>query len=116
MDQLVADRESFMAVVCKWHTGHERPDQVEHCENVANLLDQALSLDPLPVTARRDMLLAALGHDLYEDSEVPQVEILRFGKEVDQLIRMLTEEKDGVGPYVERVASGPEEVRLIKLC
>ena len=89
---------------------------MQHCENVATLLDQALNLDQPTVAARRDMILAALGHDLYEDSEIPQAEILRFGKEVDQLIRALTEEKDGVGPYVERVASGPEEVRLIKLC
>ena len=102
-----------MAIVRKWHAGHERPDQVEHCENVAALLDQALDLDSPAVAARRDMILAALGHDLYEDSKIPQAEILKFGKEVDQLIRALTEEIDGVGPYVERVASGPEEARLI---
>jgi hypothetical protein len=116
MDQIVVDRESFMALVRKWHEGHERPDQVEHCENVAKLLDQALILDQPAVAARRDMILAALGHDLYEDSRIPQAEILRFGKEVDELIRALTEESDGVGPYVERVASGSEEARLIKLC
>jgi hypothetical protein len=116
MDQPIADREDFMAIVRKWHAGHERPDQVEHCENVAALLDQALDLDSPAVAARRDMILAALGHDLYEDSKIPQAEILKFGKEVDQLIRALTEEIDGVGPYVERVASGPEEARLIKLC
>ena len=116
MDQHIVDRDSFMALVRKWHAGHERPDQVEHCENVANLLDQALNLEPSGIAARRDMILAALGHDLYEDSKIPQAEILKFGKEVDQLIRALTEETDGVGPYVERVASGPEEARLIKLC
>jgi hypothetical protein len=116
MEQHITDRDSFMVVVRKWHQGHERPDQVDHCENVASLLDQALNLDQPAVTARRDMILAALGHDLYEDSKIPQAEILRFGKEVDQLIRVLTEEKDGVGPYVERVAAGPEEARLIKLC
>jgi hypothetical protein len=116
MAHFIADRDTFMALVRKWHEGHERPDQVEHCENVANLLDQALNLDQPAVAARRDIILAALGHDLYEDSKIPQAEILRFGKEVDQLIRALTEEKDGVGPYVERVASGPEEARLIKLC
>jgi len=116
MDQLISERDGFMAVVRKWHEGHERPNQVEHCENVANLLDKALNLDSPSVAARRDMILAALGHDLYEDSKIPQAEILKFGKEVDQLIRALTEEKDGVGPYVERVASGPEEARLIKLC
>src|SRR4051812_39002815 len=113
MDQHIVDRESFMTLVRKWHAGHERPDQVEHCENVANLLDQALNLEPSAIAARRDMILAALGHDLYEDSEISQAEILKaeilkFGKEVDQLIRALTEESDGVGPYVERVASGPE--------
>jgi hypothetical protein len=116
MDQHIVDRESFMAIVRHWHEGHERPDQVQHCEDVANLLGQALNLDRPAVAARRDMILAALGHDLYEDSTIPQAEILRFGKEVDQLIRAVTEEKDGVGPYVERVASGPEEARLIKLC
>lgn len=116
MDQLVADRDRFLAIVRRWHAGHERVDQVEHCENVANLLNRALDLEPGPVAARREMILAALGHDLYEDSEIPPSDVIAFGADVDQLIRVVTEEKDGVGPYVERVAVGPEEARLIKLC
>jgi hypothetical protein len=117
MDQISTDREQFLALVRQWHAGHAREDQVEHCVNVADLLVRALDLEPAPVAARHDMVLAALGHDLYEDSDIERADVARdFGNQVDKLIQALTEEKDGVGPYVERVAAGPEEARLIKLC
>lgn len=62
------------------------------------------------------MVLAALGHDLYEDSAISTAEIVAgYGPEVDALIRELTEE-GGVTQYVEQVASGSEEARLIKFC
>ena len=50
------------------------------------------------MSGRREMILAALGHDLYEDSAIPRAEVA------------------GVAEFVERVASGSEEARLIKLC
>jgi len=65
---------------------------------------------------RRDMLLAALGHDLYEDSAIRPADIIAdYRAGVDRLIRRLTQSAD-VPAYLEQVASGPEEARLIKLC
>ena len=117
MDQLGDDRERFLALIRHWHAEHPRRDQVEHCINVASLLERALDLEATPIPARRDMTLAALGHDLYEDSKIPREQVAAdYGKAVDHLIRALTEEQDGVGPYVERMASAPEEARLIKFC
>lgn len=116
MDQLGADRERFLALVREWHAGHPRADQVQHCANVANQLERALDLEPAPVAARRDMILAALGHDLYEDSHVPPASVMEFGEEVHGLIQHLTEGTAGVAAYVERMASAPEEARLIKFC
>ena len=66
------------------------------------------------MAARRDILLAALGHDLYEDTEIPRQDIVDgFGSEVDALIRWLTEGAS-VPEYVEQVAKSPEEARLIE--
>ena len=88
---------------------------VDHCINVMRLLDTALTKEPVTVAGRREMLLAALGHDLYEDSAIPSADVAaEYGSEVDWLIAAVTE-RAGVVEFVERVASGPEEVRLIKL-
>jgi hypothetical protein len=117
VDQLDADREQFLTLIRRWHAAQPRPDQVRHCENVMRWLEQALDLDAVPRPARRDMVLAALGHDLFEDTAIPPADIVaNFGAQVDRLIRTLTEGPDGVPAYVEQVASGPEEGRLIKLC
>jgi hypothetical protein len=62
------------------------------------------------------MILAALGHDLYEDSGIDRAQVATdFGSDVDLLIEAVTE-RHGVAEFVERVVSGPEEARLIKLC
>jgi hypothetical protein len=117
MDQLATDRDRFLDLIRRWHAGHLRGDQVDHCVNVMRWLDRALDLEPAPIAGRREMVLAALGHDLYEDSAIPPKDIVAgYGEEVDRLIRGLTEQGGDIRGYVERVASGPEEVRLIKLC
>ena len=72
-------------------------DQVGQSEEAIAQFKQALKLEPPALAPRRDMILAALGHDLYEDSQIPQAEILKFGVEVDQLILLLTEGADGPG-------------------
>lgn len=109
MDRLETDREAFVALIQHWHARHPREDQVEHCINVASWLERALDREPHPVEARRDMILAALGQDLYEDTPISPAEIIMaFGPEVDCLIRGVTEdEAAGVAAFVERVASGP---------
>lgn len=105
----------FLGLIKFWHEGHARADQVKHCTNVMRLLEQVLGLEPVAPAARQAMLLAALGHDLYEDSGIkPSQVAAEYGSDVDQLIEALTE-RCGVDEYIERMASGPEEARLIKL-
>lgn len=116
MDQLDADRQRFLALIRQWHAGHPRADQVEHCVNVMQWMDRALDQEPGPVPGRRAMTLAALGHDLYEDSQINPAQVMaEYGSEIDRLIEGVTE-RNGVTEFVERVASGLEEARLIKLC
>ena len=80
------------------------------------LLDRALDLDTVPAPQRRAMALAALGHDLYEDSRIDPAGVAAdYGADVDRLIEAVTE-RAGVAEFVGRVASGPEEARLVKLC
>lgn len=111
-----AEKQRFLSLIRHWHAGHHRADQVEHCINVMQWLEQALDQEPGPIRGRRAMILAALGHDLYEDSRIDPVQVVtEYGVEVDQLIEGMTE-RSGVSEYVERVASGSEEARLIKLC
>ena len=94
--------------------GHPRRDQVDHCIRVKKKVEDALALEGNEVAAHRDILQAALGHDLYEDTSIHrQVVVDRFGSAVDALIRCLTE-GTSVPAYVEQVAKGPEEARLIK--
>lgn len=63
------------------------------------------------------MILAALGHDLCEDSAIRQLDVVaELGAGVDRRIRGMTEDEDGVAAYVERVATGPEDTRPITLC
>jgi hypothetical protein len=115
VDHLKAHRERFLELIEKWHAGHPRPDQVPHCVNVSRLLEEALDREPAPVALRREMILAALGHDLYEDTKIKRADVLAdYGSDVDRLIEAVTE-RSSVAEFVERVASGPEEPRLIKL-
>jgi hypothetical protein len=67
------------------------------------------------------MILAALGHDLYEDEKrkirPPDMLKRKYGSAVHQLIQLVTEDGDKpLSAYVEQVATGPEEAILIKLC
>jgi hypothetical protein len=120
MNPLEDDTQRFLALVEKLHEGHERLDQVEHCKNVKNWLQRALEQETVSGPTRKNMLLAALGHDLYEDVKpTPASVVAGYGSdaEVDRLIWFLTERpEDDVAAYVEQVAGGPEEARLIKLC
>ncbi|MBI4022900.1 bifunctional (p)ppGpp synthetase/guanosine-3',5'-bis(diphosphate) 3'-pyrophosphohydrolase [Candidatus Berkelbacteria bacterium] len=92
-----------------------------HCAGVAELLAWAFERSgeiPEPV-AYEDFHLAALGHDLYEDTEVTRAEIIdAFGPRVDELIEALTNRQgdDHQAAYHRQIATGPEEARLIKLC
>lgn len=65
-----------------------------------------------------DIFLSALAHDLYEDTPIdPAVIRTQFGVRVDDWIRYLTNEEgdDFRENYIRKIASSPEEVKLIKL-
>src|ERR1700722_16031856 len=106
MHLLDAYRVRFLNLVRTRHKDHPRLDQVDHCINVMQWLECALDMEPQPVSGRQEMILAALGHDLYEDSDIPRSEVVAgYGIEVDRLIEGMTE-RAGVAEFVERVASG----------
>jgi len=92
-----------------------------HCVSVEEILQGALELGREIRTSGavwQDLRLAALGHDLYEDTAVRPADIRkRFGPRVDAWIRGMTNEggdRDRAA-YVRRMRSAPEEVVLIKL-
>ena len=117
-DGFEAERQRFVALVRRWHAGHPRRgnSQIDHCLSVARWLEAALDRDACPPSRRHVLALAALGHDLYEDTALSPADLAAdFGPDVDAPIRELTE-SDGVARYVEQLVSGSEEARLIKFC
>ena len=91
-----------------------------HVMSVAEILADALS-DSGEATdsgLARDLYLAALGHDLYEDTSVGPSEIrARFGTRVDVLIEAMTNRVGDHDPaqYEAQIRAAPEEVKLVKL-
>jgi hypothetical protein len=91
-----------------------------HLLSVAQILDWALDVaDELPDdAAREDLYLAALGHDLYEDTAVQPIDVrLSYGERVDGWIQGMTNPggDNDRAAYHRQMAAAPEEVRLIKL-
>ena len=92
-----------------------------HCENVAEILEEAfgktgeLADDP---ACLEDLVLAALGHDLYEDTDVDRRDIRRsFSRRVDRWIEGMTNPHgdEDRAAYVAQIREAPEEVKLIKI-
>ena len=111
-------RFQMRALVMTAHTGQQRNagrlPYVVHVLSVGEILREALELtrecrDP---ELARDMYLAALGHDLYEDTSVP-VEHVRqhFGTRVDGMIGGMTSR---VGDYNRTAYEARMAVRRTK--
>lgn len=92
-----------------------------HVLSVAEILRDALEVtgeliaDP---DLALDMYLAALGHDLYEDTSVEPADIRRqFGPRVDEFIEGMTNRAgdNSRADYVTRMKTAKEAVRLIKV-
>ncbi len=69
---------------------------------------------------REKMVLAALLHDVLEDSDLDEDVLLReFGDEVYYMVRMLTKKRPGEnydeGEYYQRLMNAPRETRMVKL-
>jgi (p)ppGpp synthase/HD superfamily hydrolase len=90
-----------------------------HMARVSNRLDFALNIFSEGVqTERETIVLAALGHDVLEDTNATQEEVRDiFGEDALEIILGMTNDwgDENITPYVEKVVSGPESVRLTKL-
>jgi hypothetical protein len=117
-------RSQMRALAIEAHTGQQRNagrvPYVVHVLSVGEILREALELtgecrDP---ELARDIYLAALGHDLYEDTSVSVEHVRRhFGTRVDGMIEGMTNRAgdDNRTAYEARMAGAEDEVRLIKI-
>ncbi|MFA5926781.1 MAG: hypothetical protein WCT32_05240 [Patescibacteria group bacterium] len=120
-----AQYKEMVEVIKKYHAHQGRnADKVpywHHLVSVSEILNNALiQSNELSHNKKRleQILLAALGHDLYEDTSIKRGEIIKhFGKEVDELIWFLTNEGGDADrdAYLTKMAEAPEEAKLIKL-
>jgi len=89
-----------------------------HTDAVADICDQALRLTgELPPDAAEDVVLAAHGHDLYEDTAVTRTMIRQsYGARVDGWIEGMTNRKGDAdrAEYVRHLAESDDETRVIK--
>ncbi len=91
-----------------------------HCYGVATLLDSLIrqyAVDT-PETKREALYVAALGHDLYEDTATSRQEIVtEFGAEIDELIYALTNEDSDQDRtrYMQKLQTASDEITLVKL-
>lgn len=92
-----------------------------HVQSVAEILRDALDASGELARDPRhaiDLQVAAVGHDLYEDTKVPADEIRsRFGARVDHLIEGMTNRSGAPGraAYIAQLRHTDEGVRLIKI-
>jgi (p)ppGpp synthase/HD superfamily hydrolase len=115
--------EKMRRVVERYHKGQYRNKDKNspyrlHCEAVALLVKEVLTQTGEYDDNADDIVLAALGHDLYEDTSVDRDFIRQeFGAHVDELIFQLTNEEDDEhrDKYMQKIHSASDEVILIKL-
>ena len=117
------DTESMEILVRQYHAMQRRnnnPDipYIEHLKGVATVLKTfAESIKEIPDDVLKDMILAALGHDLLEDTVINEYTIRETtNTEVLKLIKELTNPNDDehLDDYMKKIESDSEEARLIK--
>ena len=94
---------------------------IEHLIGVKSILSSALEStgECADEALLRDMLYAALGHDLIEDTSVSKEEIVNVGNErVLHLIEELSNPVDDAhtDEYMKQLSGASEEARIIKYC
>jgi (p)ppGpp synthase/HD superfamily hydrolase len=123
MSDIPASRiDRMRAVTRRRHAGQTRnggrlPYWV-HTDGVADICRQALAAtgEATPDVAD-DVVLAAYGHDLYEDTDISPDDVrAEFGPRVDGWIASMTNRNgdDDTGDYMGHLAAAPDEVRIIK--
>lgn len=118
-------KQKMIALVQKYHSHQTRSGGLtpywHHCVSVCEILEDALnSSNDLNknTNKKNNLLLAAIGHDLYEDTEIDREYIKKeFNEEVDEYIWYLTNEQsdENRSQYVQKIKSSPELAKLIKL-
>lgn len=92
----------------------------EHCIGVASLVTTVLGqTGEADEESARDMRAAAFGHDLIEDTEVTEAEIIAASNERTLgYIRELSNPVDDAhtDAYMEQLANATEEARIVKYC
>lgn len=116
------DFERALRFVKRKHRGQFRAGSVpvwHHVARVSHILDAVLGHTKEGIPKERFVIiLAALGHDLLEDTDATEDEIHTvFGNRGLQLIMGMTNTwgDKTPGPYVRKVTRAEEAVRLIKL-
>lgn len=123
--QINLEKEKLLKIAKKYHAHQTRTAGKTpywfHILSVAQIVQNAFNEtqelkadDPI----LRDILLAALGHDLYEDTKINRKYIQEnCGKYVDELIWFLTNEVSDYdrSAYVKKITQAPDEAKIIKL-
>lgn len=114
-------RHRMVGLVKKFHDGQYRNAERKtpywmHCTATAGLVEAAYRQSGIDMP--ESVYLAALAHDLYEDTDISPVMITQeFGHDVHELVQALTNEQDDShrNEYMQKLRTASEEVRLIKL-
>ena len=114
--------DDMLAYVKRYHAGQVRNKKHPlpywtHCYGVATITKRYLERY-LPDTDHTEVVLAALGHDLYEDTAATREEVRkRYSGRVDELIFGLTNEHSDAdrAAYMEKMLVSPEAVIIVKM-
>ena len=117
-----AKYNDMLEYVKKYHQGQVRNKSHPlpywtHCYGVATIAARYLERY-LPDGDHTDVVLAALGHDLYEDTDATREEVrVQYGKQVDDLIFGLTNEQSDAdrAAYMKKMLVSPEAVIIVKM-
>lgn len=114
--------DDMLAYVKKHHAGQVRNKEHPlpywtHCYGVATITARYLE-QYLPDDDHTNVVLVALGHDLYEDTDATREEVRKqYGEQVDNLIFGLTNEHSDAdrAAYMEKMMASPEAVIIVKM-
>ena len=87
-----------------------------HIFRVGQLLNEIIQIHKeIPEETKTNMIIAAYGHDVLEDTEIKEDEITN--KNSLEMIKTLTNKypSEQIQKYVERICNSNEETRMIKL-
>lgn len=116
-------QEEMLKLVKHYHKDQSRNNGKvpywQHCQSTAEILNYAFMQTKETSNDFNDLLLAAIGHDLYEDTQINPKDIEKqFGIKVHSLIVGMTnyEGDNDRNKYLTKIKKSSEEIRLIKIC